>query len=159
MDLFDEEFLRIWRTFEAKGLRYMMVGGFAVNLHGHFRTTGDLDIWIEDKIENRRILRACLADLNLGDFEALETMDFIPGWTSISLFSGIELDIMTYLKGYPQEAFNECLALASLAEINGICIPFLHINHLIREKKLVNREKDLADIEALKKIKRLREES
>ncbi len=159
MDLFDEEFLRIWRTFEAKGLRYMMVGGFAVNLHGHFRTTGDLDIWIEDKIENRRILRASLADLNLGDFEALETMDFIPGRTSISLFSGIELDIMTYLKGYPQEAFNECLTLASLAEVNGICIPFLYINHLIREKKLVNREKDLADIEALKKIKRLREES
>ncbi len=47
----------------------------------------------------------------------------------------------------------------SVAEINGIKIPFLHINHLLDNKKAINRPKDKLDIFYLEKIKKLREES
>ncbi len=157
MDILDEEVLRLWSSFEKNQLRYLMVGGFAANLHGHFRTTGDLDVWIEDSVENRKKLRTCLAELEVGDFASIEKMEFIPGWSSINLPNGIELDLMTYLRGFPQEEFSNCLKMASYAEINGIRIPFLHINHLISEKQLLQRPKDLIDVEALEKIKKLKE--
>jgi len=44
MDIYDDEILATWARFYEKGLRYIMVGGFAINLHGHLRTTGDVDI-------------------------------------------------------------------------------------------------------------------
>jgi len=49
---------------------------------------------------------------------------------------------MTYLKAFSQESFDECFALASTAEIENIPVRFLHINHLIKEKKLPAREKN-----------------
>ena len=53
MDIYDEGIVELWRSFEKNHLLYIMVGGFAVNLHGFNRTTGDLDIWIKDSPENR----------------------------------------------------------------------------------------------------------
>lgn len=153
MDILDEEILALWRTFYKNGLRYIMVGGFATNLHGHQRTTGDIDIWIEDTKQNRIQLRKSLAELEIGDFEAIETMDFIPGWSAIQLTSGLELDIMTFLKGFSRESFPECFQIAPIAEIEQIPVRFLHINQLIEEKKLVNREKDRSDVSALEKIR------
>lgn len=72
-----------------------MVDGFATNLHGFHRTTADIDIWIKDDFNNRENLRKSSNEIGLGDFEAIETTELIPGWTSINLDSGFELDIMT----------------------------------------------------------------
>ena len=76
-----------------------MVGGFAVNMHGYIRATKDADIWINDSSENRKNLRQTFIELNYGDFESLETMQFIPGWSEFYIGGGIVLDIMTVMKG------------------------------------------------------------
>ncbi|HEY9534240.1 MAG TPA: hypothetical protein VIQ77_06870 [Mucilaginibacter sp.] len=70
----------------------------------------------------------------------------------------IELDIMTGMKGLKNFTFNDCLTKASIADINGIQIPFLHINDLIANKKSVNRPKDQIDVIELEKIKNLRDQ-
>jgi hypothetical protein len=41
MDTNDNQMLSIWKAFKDENLAYIMVGGFAVNLHGFQRTTGD----------------------------------------------------------------------------------------------------------------------
>jgi hypothetical protein len=129
-----------------------MVGGFATNLHGFQRYTGDIDILLEDTLENRKKLRQAFIDLELGDFEPLERMAFIPGWVDFQLDNGVKLDIMTSLKGVDL-SFDECLQMAPIAEIEGLMIPFLHINHLIDNKKSVNRFKDQLDVKELEKIR------
>ena len=48
--------------------------------------------------------------------------------------------------------------MSNKAIIEGIEIPFLHINHLIANKKAVNRPKDLLDVIYLEKIKEIKEE-
>jgi hypothetical protein len=48
--------------------------------------------------------------------------------------------------------------MASIAEIEGFKMPFLHINHLIANKKAVNRSKDQLDVIYLEKIKKLQED-
>jgi hypothetical protein len=48
--------------------------------------------------------------------------------------------------------------MASIADIEGVAVPFLHINHLIENKKVVNRPKDQIDVIELEKIRKIRGE-
>ena len=112
-----------------------------------------VDVWIEDTLENRKRLRVAFAMCNMGDFEAIERMQFVPGWTTFNLNNGMPLDVMTGMKGLEQFTFNECLEAAIIGEIEGIQVPFLHINHLLLNKKAVNRPKDQMDVIYLEKIK------
>lgn len=63
------------------------------------------------------------------------------------------------MKGLKNYTFDECLSMASIADIDNVNIPFLHINQLIENKKVVNRPKDQIDVLALQQIQKLREDS
>ena len=76
-----------------------MIGGFATNLHGYNRATKDVDIWIEDTLQNRKNFRKALAEQGSGDYDKIETMDFIPGWKNFQLNFDITLDVLTSIKG------------------------------------------------------------
>ncbi|MFM2226469.1 MAG: hypothetical protein RJA07_2671 [Bacteroidota bacterium] len=156
MDILDEDILSMWFYLDKFKVKYIMIGGFATNLHGFQRYTGDCDVWLKDTLENRKNLRIALHEYGLPDMESLETLDFVPGWSSIMLIDGYELDILTEVKGLENIPFDECLDLASIAELNGINVPFLHINHLIASKEATARPKDLIDIIELEKIRNFR---
>jgi hypothetical protein len=68
------------------------------------------------------------------------------------------LDILTAMKRLEGFSFDECITMATIATIENIKIPFLHLNYLIANKKAVNRPKDQIDIIELEKIKRIRED-
>lgn len=74
MDILDEEVL----AFQKHKLKYIMVGGFATNLHGFSKTTADMDIWIKDDATNRASLRLALAEAGLGDMEGYFKNGFCP---------------------------------------------------------------------------------
>ena len=154
MDILDEEILNLWNLLHKHHVQYIMVGGFATNLHGFQRTTGDLDIWIKDTLENRKKLRNTLNELGIGDLSSIETTQFLTGWSSINLNSGFELDVMTSLKGFEQSTFDECLKIAPTAYIFDIPVKFLHLNQLIEAKKASARPKDLLDVMELEKLKK-----
>jgi hypothetical protein len=151
LDFFDEELLSFFSALENQEVKYILVGGYAVNLHGYSRFTGDLDIWLKDDLANRK---SC----EMGDFPMIERMQFLPGWTEFHLNNSLTLDIMTEMKGLETFTFEECFKLAAVAHVEGIKIPFLHLNQLIDNKKAVDRPKDQTDVVALEKIKRLRDE-
>lgn len=155
MDIFDETILDFWKACEKARLRYIMVGGFATNLNGYQRATEDMDILIEDTSKNRLALRKAFQIAGIGDFEQLARLEFVPGWTYFHLNNGFRLDVMTSLKGLENHSFNECYLMASEAEIYGVKVRFLHINHLIQSKKAANRPKDQLDVIYLEKIKQL----
>lgn len=157
MDLMDENLLNFWKSLNHFGVNYIMVGGVAVNLHGYSRTTKDIDIWIKDIKENRRQLGLAFAQFGYDEIN-LEDFQFIPGWTDFYIGSGIRLDILIELVGLEGYSFDECLNIASIAEIENIPVPFLQINQLIANKKAVNRPKGQIDVMELEKIKQLRKE-
>lgn len=159
MDIFDEEILNFWRALQECDVQYIMIGGYATNLHGYQRFTGDLDIWLNDTLENRRRLRKAFVKCGMGDYPMIEQMQFVPGWTDFHLNNGLRLDILVEMKGLEGYTFDECLQMASIADIENVNIPFLHINQLIANKKVVNRPKDQVDVSALEQIRKLREES
>jgi hypothetical protein len=84
MDVFDEEILAFWRQLDQQNVRYIMLGGFATNFHGYSRATDDMDLWLEDTLENRKKLRQAIKNHGSGDYEPLERVQFIPGWTEIA---------------------------------------------------------------------------
>jgi predicted nucleotidyltransferase len=152
MDILDEDLLKFWKCLNDNMVQYLMVGGLSVNFNGYNRVTDDLDIWLKDTHENRKNLRKTFRDLEYGDFLSFETTQFIPGWSQFYVGPGIILDIMTEMKGLEQYSFDECFENASVASIDGIKVPFLHVNHLLENKKAVGRPKDLEDVRELEKI-------
>ncbi len=158
MDVFDEDILSFWKSLQNNQVKFIMIGGYAINLHGYQRYTGDLDIWLYDDLQNRQRLRQAFVDCDMGDYPMLEYMQFVPGWTDFHLNNSLRLDILTQMPGLENYSFDDSLEMASVAVINDVSIPFLHINQLIENKKTVNRPKDQLDVLALEEIKRLREE-
>jgi hypothetical protein len=148
----DSQIIEIWKYFSWNKVKYLTIGGLAVSIYGYGRNTGDIDIFIEDSIENRKNLREALKQLGIGDFENINTMQFIPGWTDITLNFNLRLDIMTSVKGLENSSFEQLLKQAYIVEISETPVYFLDYNNLIKAKKASNRPKDILDIEELEKI-------
>ena len=157
MDLMDENLLEFWQLLNHFKVRYIMVGGVAVNLHGYSRTTEDIDIWIKDTKANRKQLGLAFAKFGYNEIN-LEDFQFIPGWTDFFIGAGIRLDVLIEMKGLEGYSFEESLQLASIASIENIEVPFLQINQLIANKKAVNRSKDQIDVMELENIIRVSKE-
>ncbi len=45
MNIYNDEFLLLTSIFEKNKVKYLVIGGFAVNRYEYKRTTGDLDIY------------------------------------------------------------------------------------------------------------------
>jgi predicted nucleotidyltransferase len=158
VDLFDEELLTFWRSLNSHNVKYIMVGGIAVNFNGYQRSTDDVDVWLEDTVENRQKFRSAFKAYSSIDLFMMETIQIVPGWTSFNLNDGTRLDLMIDVKGLEGFTFDECLQLSIKAEIFNLQIPFLQLNQLILSKKAANRPKDQIDVIYLEKIKQLLEE-
>lgn len=152
MDFYDEEFLRVFNLLNKHKVDHILIGGFAVNFHGHSRFTADLDIWIRDTLENRRRLSSAFREIYGYEIPGVETMQFVPGWSTISLPNGFPLDILVDMKGLEQYSYDECLAAAQDFEVEGTLFKVLHYNHLIANKRSAGRPKDLSDIDELNRL-------
>ncbi|MFY8112373.1 MAG: nucleotidyltransferase [Flavobacterium sp.] len=148
----NEQILKVWKYLSENNVNYLTIGGFAVNIYGYGRNTGDIDIFIEDTIINRNNLRKALKQAGIGDFENLDTMQFIPGRTDFTLNFNLRLDIMTSVKGLDNTSFDILLEKANIIDIGGIPVYFIDYDSLLISKKAANRPKDLLDIEELEKI-------
>lgn len=157
MDILDDDLIKFWKSLNEWKVSYIMIGGFAVNLHGFSRTTGDLDIWLKDEIENRRNLGRALIQFGY-DEGTFEEIDFVPGWSDFYIGSGVRLDILTEMVGLENCSFDQALSQATIAEILDVPVPFLHINQLIQNKKAINRPKDMIDVIELEKIIKFHQE-
>jgi hypothetical protein len=154
VDILDEEILNFWRVLQKHQVKYIMVGGFATNLHGFSRMTADLDIWIQESTSNKKAFFLALLELELVDDHFNEKeMQFIPGYTSFYFSSGFVLDVMEYIQGFDASEFYFCYEKASELTIEGITLRILHLNHLISAKEASNRPKDIIDLIELKKIR------
>jgi predicted nucleotidyltransferase len=147
-----EQIFIIWKCFKENDVRYITIGGFAVNIYGYNRNTGDLDILIDDTIENRKNLRKAFNEIGIGDFESIETMQFIPGWTDFTLDFGLRLDVMTSIKGLEDKSFQELYDDATIVLLGGVEVKFIDYDNLIIAKKASNRPKDQLDIDELNKF-------
>lgn len=153
MNLFDEEIELLLEIFCEKEVRFILVGGLAVNFYGHNRTTGDVDLWLDDSPENRKKLVVALEEFGVDGAKILLKNPLLAGFSEILIRSGIYLDLMADLQYFKQKKFNECYKLAQDFKLNDKTkIKILHIQNLIEEKEKSKRAKDIEDVRQLKKI-------
>jgi hypothetical protein len=148
----NKQILEIWKFSGENHVKYLTIGGLAVNIYGYGRNTGNIDIYIEDTFENRVNIRNAIKSIGLGDYESIQTMQFIPNWTYFTLNFDFRLDVMTSIKGLEDKTFQELLSVATIVEIENILIYFIDYDNLMISKKAANRPKDLLDIEELERF-------
>ncbi|MEI6489959.1 MAG: nucleotidyltransferase [Bacteroidota bacterium] len=155
MDIFEEEITSFFQLLNKHSVKYILVGGFAVNYHGFSRATGDVDLWLEDSEVNRKKLVAALKENNVEGGEAFLTYPFIAGYSELLLGNGIYIDLMSDLQFLKQSNFDECYQYANNYQVlENLEVKVITVNRLIEEKEQSSRAKDKEDAEQLKKLYR-----
>ena len=143
--MFDANFLEFIECFNKNQVAYVLVGGYAVVLNGHSRTTGDMDFFIERTEENAKRVIKAIEDFGFGSigFTVDDIMDE-SGFVRMGI-EPLRIDILNTLPGV---TFEEVYNGASTHEEHGVKIKVIHINHLIQNKTEVGRPQDIADVRA-----------
>jgi hypothetical protein len=125
-----------------------VVGAHALSIHGVPRATVDLDVWTEPTPENaNRVWRALAAfGAPLERLDIAESDFTLPDIVAQLGLPPNRIDILTGLSGV---TFAEAWPDRVEAEIDGIRVPFLGRDALIKNKRASGRKRDLGDIEAL----------
>ena len=155
---------RIARHLDAKDLRYVLVGGLAVTIHGGTRLTYDADIAIAFDLDNRRRLVSALAPLNPRPMRLAEGAAWVwdekclrAPW-SIFMTDAGRLDLIVRLSGV-ENGFEGLYARSERREENGVGIRLASIEDLLAMKGQANRDKDREDERQLRAIQRILKES
>jgi hypothetical protein len=157
------DFDAIFAALQAAGVRYLVVGGVAVVLHGFPRFTADLDLVIALDEHNVRAAVTALQQLGyrprapvpaeqLADPQVRRTWIDDKAMVVFSMWSpqhpATEIDLFTE-EPFP---FDEAHARATRVELGPTTVTVASVGDLIALKRAVGRPKDLADIEALERI-------
>jgi predicted nucleotidyltransferase len=137
----------------AAGVKYVVVGGYALAFHGVVRATKDVDILIEPTLENAARALKALEGLRWGVSRELDPAEVAANpITMIGDDPRVDLLTLAWSVRYPDAA-----PRAQRAVIEGVEIPFADLETLIRTKQ-TNRFQDKADVESLEQVKRLTQE-
>ena len=144
--MLNPDFKEFIRLLNDNDVRYLVVGGYAVALHGYPRYTTDIDIWIWlDEGNANRIIKV-LEQFGFGSLK-LEVQDFLVPNQIIQLgYPPARIDLITSLAGV---SFEECYALRVLVPIDDIVVNFIDLENLKKNKEASGRLQDLADLENL----------
>ncbi|WP_254412924.1 DUF6036 family nucleotidyltransferase [Dyadobacter diqingensis] len=153
MDISSEDVQQLLKSLNRFEVKYLLIGGMAGVVHGHIRTTQDMDLWIKSGEENTNALIHALSENEVVGSNLLLNMPLIFGYTSVRFgMSGFELDLGHSLKAFGETDFDACYNRALQADLDGIPFPVIQLGDLITEKRATGRNKDLADVEELQRI-------
>lgn len=144
------------------GVDYLVIGGVATQVHGHRRTTMDLDLIPDPNPENLRRLGAVLAELEahprdaetekaeipIDDLERLAIAAIVPPL----LTRHGQIHILKEPKG--AHGFSEMRERALVVDLDGNEVAIVSLDDLIRMKQAAGRPADLDDIAALTEVER-----
>lgn len=135
----------------AEGVRFLLVGAYAMAAHGYVRATADFDIWVEPTSANAdAVLRALdrfgapRHDLTKHDLERDDTIFQIG-------VAPLRIDLITGASGL---RFEDCYPRAIETRVDDVPIRIIALDDLIKNKNATGRKRDIADAEALESIRR-----
>jgi hypothetical protein len=140
------DFADLLRAFVEADVRFLVVGAFALAVHGRPRATADLDIWVETTPENARRVMHALAAFGAPLLEVREA-DFAEEGIvfQIGLPPG-RVDILTQMTGLTFAAAWPGRVRAPFGEIE---VDFIGRDAFVQNKRATGRTRDLGDVEGL----------
>jgi len=106
-NIFQADFRDFISALNDQEVKYILVGGFSVILHGYARTTGDMDIWVERSTENYLKLKKAFLQFGMQVFD-MTAENFLshPNWDVFTFGTPpVAIDIMVKVKGLDFDAY------------------------------------------------------
>jgi len=142
------DFEEMLQSFDNAGVRFLVVGAYAVAAHSRPRATGDIDLWVERSEENARRIYRALAQFG-APMEQIDERTFVEADVIFQIgVPPVRIDILTGIDGV---TFEEAWPNHIDARIGNVMTRMIGFADLIRNKRASGRPKDLADIERLER--------
>jgi len=148
--MLNKDYKEMLQLLSEEQVDFIIVGAYALGAHGYPRATGDIDIWVKPNNTNSRRLYKALARFG-APLEQIEIDDF--SMEGIIFQIGViprRIDIITKIDGVTYEEADEDKITV---EVEGLMLPVISLDKLIKNKMATGREKDELDIKTLKKRK------
>jgi hypothetical protein len=147
LEPFFKNFLSLLNKYEVE---YLVIGGYAVALHGYVRATGDIDIWVNPTPKNADKMLSVMLEFGFDVYD-FQLTDFLIDENNKGGFVSFgdvpfKIEILTTTLGV---TFEEAYRNRKTIFIENLPIHFIGLTELIKNKKAVGRPKDIEDIENL----------
>jgi len=145
--MLNEDYKDILQLLLKDKVKFLVVGAYALGVHGYPRATGDIDIWVEPSQENAQKVYVVLGKFGSPIKEiSMETFS-----TKGIIFQiGVpprRIDLITEIDGVK---FENAYKNRKVISLQNLKVPFLSLKDLILNKQSTGREKDLLDVKYLK---------
>jgi hypothetical protein len=144
----NEDYKDMLRALSDHDVRFLLVGAYAMAAYGYPRATGDIDIWVEPTAENATRVYRALAAFGT-PVRQLDEATFAQ--KGIVFQIGVEprrVDIITAVSGVE---FERAYPERQTVELEGLAIPVVSFNDLVKNKRATGRDKDQVDLKRLEK--------
>jgi len=142
-----KDFKEFIELLNKHNVRYLVVGGYAVAMHGHPHYTKDLDVWVDPTRDNAKKILRVLKDFGFESLE-LKEEDFTSGEVVQFGNPPNRIDVLSELTALN---FSDCFNTKQIIEYEGVSILVIDLDHLKKNKQAVGRPQDIADLDRLKK--------
>jgi len=137
---------------EKHHVEYVIVGGYAVGVHGFPRYTGDIDVFVAISRENAGRLVDVFNEFGFASL-SLKDSDFLEPDTVVEV--GREPMKIQVLTGIDGVTFDRCRSDRMMVNISGLQVPFIGFESLLTNKASSPRSKDRIDLEELTRLRDL----
>jgi predicted nucleotidyltransferase len=132
------------------GIRFLVVGGYAVGIHGFPRYTGDMDVFVASDADNAAGLKRVFELFGFGDL-GLREVDFRQADSVIEIGrEPVKIQVLTGIDGVN---FADAYTNRIDVDLDGLRVPFLSLDDLLKNKRASARNKDLIDVDELERIR------
>ena len=142
----NQDFLDLLRAFIDRDVRFLIVGAYALGVHGRPRATGDLDVWVDPTPDNAPRIMEALEAFG-APVQQVAAADFSrPGIVFQMGLPPLRIDVLTELSGL---TFAEAWSSRISAAFGSVTVDVIGRDAFIKNKRATGRARDLADVEAL----------
>jgi hypothetical protein len=153
--MLNRHFLDFLGLLEKHRVEYVVVGGYAVGVHGFPRFTGDLDIFVAISRENAGRLLDVLGEFGFASLN-LSPGDFLEPDMVVEIGrEPIKIQVLTGIDGI---SFDGCRRDRILVDVSGFKVPFIGLDSLLANKAASPRSKDRIDLEELTRLRDLQKD-
>ena len=144
--MLNPDFKEFVELFNAHGVEYLVVGGYALAAHGHPRYTGDIDLWLRRTPENAARAMRALADFGFGSLGPAAEDLLHPDRVIQLGHPPRRIDLLTSIDGVE---FDACYAGRQSVAHDGVVLPIIGLADFRTNKRASGRPQDLADLASL----------
>jgi len=146
----NQDFRDLLTLLADESASFLLIGGWALALHGYGRGTDDMDIFVQPTQENAgRVFRALAAfGAPIAEHGITEGLFAQEGYGYRMGKKPNLIEILTRIDGI---SFDEAFKNHRVATIDGRAVPYMGRAALLKNKLAAGRAKDLADVEWLRK--------